>query len=226
MSSGCCPAAPSTASAMRRWRSTAAATPNRASRAVPRCRWPREIPIEGEPPDVVALVSEYAEWLSQTPTPKLFVNAEPGAILTGPQREFCRTFANQREVALCREYTSSRKTPLTKSAPPSRSGTRGCDLLTVRRLHNSKVFHVILRRNRILREFYSRILWFCHRQRLCANLELATPWVPHSRFPQALETYDAWLPIMTSSGMVGCCLLGMPLRAPAEYIGGRSMVLP
>ena len=58
------------------------------------------IPIEGEPPDVVALVSEYAEWLSQTQTPKLFVNAEPGAILTGPQREFCRAFPNQREVTV------------------------------------------------------------------------------------------------------------------------------
>ena len=66
----------------------------------PTLSWPREIPIEGEPPDVVALVAEYAEWLSQTPTPKLFVNAEPGAILTGPQREFCRAFHNQREVTV------------------------------------------------------------------------------------------------------------------------------
>lgn len=66
----------------------------------PTLSWPREIPIEGEPPDVVALVAEYAEWLSQTPTPKLFVNAEPGAILTGPQREFCRVFPNQREVTV------------------------------------------------------------------------------------------------------------------------------
>ena len=66
----------------------------------PTLSWPREIPIEGEPPDVVALVSEYAEWLSQTPTPKLFVNAEPGAILTGPQRKFCRAFPNQREVTV------------------------------------------------------------------------------------------------------------------------------
>ena len=64
----------------------------------PTLSWPREIPIEGDPPDVVAIVAEYAEWLSQTPTPKLFVNAEPGAILTGPQREFCRAFPNQREV--------------------------------------------------------------------------------------------------------------------------------
>ncbi len=66
----------------------------------PTLAWPREIPIEGEPPDVVALVGEYAEWLSQTPTPKLFINAEPGAILTGPQREFCRAFPNQREVTV------------------------------------------------------------------------------------------------------------------------------
>ncbi len=66
----------------------------------PTLSWPREIPIEGEPPDVVALVAEYAEWLSQTPTPKLFINAEPGAILTGPQREFCRAFHNQREVTV------------------------------------------------------------------------------------------------------------------------------
>ena len=66
----------------------------------PTLSWPREIPIEGEPPDVVAIVKEYAEWLSRTPTPKLFVNAEPGAILTGPQREFCRTFSNQSEVTV------------------------------------------------------------------------------------------------------------------------------
>ena len=66
----------------------------------PTLSWPREIPVGGEPADVVALVAEYAGWLSQTPTPKLFVNAEPGAILTGPQREFCRTFPNQHEVSV------------------------------------------------------------------------------------------------------------------------------
>ena len=66
----------------------------------PTLSWPREIPIEGEPPDVVAIVEEYASWLSQAPTPKLFINAEPGAILTGPQREFCRAFPNQREVTV------------------------------------------------------------------------------------------------------------------------------
>ena len=66
----------------------------------PTLSWPREIPIEGEPADVVALVAEYAEWLSQTPVPKLFINADPGAILTGPQREFCRSFPNQHEVTV------------------------------------------------------------------------------------------------------------------------------
>ena len=66
----------------------------------PTLSWPREIPIDGEPPDVVALVAEYAKWLSQSQAHKLFVNAEPGAILTGPQREFCRSFPNQREVTV------------------------------------------------------------------------------------------------------------------------------
>ena len=66
----------------------------------PTLSWPREIPIEGEPADVVAIVAEYADWLVQAPVAKLFVNAEPGAILTGPQREFCRTFPNQHEVTV------------------------------------------------------------------------------------------------------------------------------
>jgi haloalkane dehalogenase len=66
----------------------------------PTLTWPREIPIEGEPADVVALVGSYADWLSQLPVPKLFVNAEPGSILTGAQREFCRTWPNQTEVSV------------------------------------------------------------------------------------------------------------------------------
>ncbi len=51
---------------------------------------PREIPIDGEPAAVDAIVRSYAEWLSAAPVPKLFINADPGALLTGPQREFCR----------------------------------------------------------------------------------------------------------------------------------------
>ena len=56
------------------------------------------IPIEGEPADVVELVASYANWLSQASIPKLFINAEPGAILMSEQREFCRSWPNQEEV--------------------------------------------------------------------------------------------------------------------------------
>ena len=66
----------------------------------PTLSWPREIPIEGEPADVAAIVGGYAEWLASSPIPKLFVNAEPGSILVGRQREFCRAWPNQREVAV------------------------------------------------------------------------------------------------------------------------------
>ena len=66
----------------------------------PTLTWPRQIPIEGEPEDVTAIVSDYAEWLTETEVPKLFVNADPGAILIGGQREFCRTFPNQEEITV------------------------------------------------------------------------------------------------------------------------------
>jgi haloalkane dehalogenase len=64
----------------------------------PTLTWPREIPIAGEPADVVAIVADYAEWLASSDVPKLFVDADPGAILIGTQREFCRSWPNQREV--------------------------------------------------------------------------------------------------------------------------------
>ncbi|MGO9454255.1 MAG: haloalkane dehalogenase [Candidatus Binataceae bacterium] len=66
----------------------------------PTLQWPREIPMEGEPADVVAIAKAYSEWLAQSPVPKLFVNADPGAILIGAQREFCRKWPNQREVTV------------------------------------------------------------------------------------------------------------------------------
>lgn len=66
----------------------------------PMLTWPRELPIEGEPADVVALVENYGRWLCTTTTPKLFVNADPGSILVGAQREFCRSWPNQREVTV------------------------------------------------------------------------------------------------------------------------------
>ena len=66
----------------------------------PTLSWPRQIPIAGEPADVVAIVEAYANWLKTSDTRKLFINAQPGAILTGPQREFCRSWPNQIEVTV------------------------------------------------------------------------------------------------------------------------------
>ena len=63
----------------------------------PALSWPRQIPIAGAPPEVVAIVEDYARWLSVSPIPKLFLNAEPGSILVGRQREFCRRWPNQTE---------------------------------------------------------------------------------------------------------------------------------
>jgi haloalkane dehalogenase len=64
----------------------------------PTLSWPRQIPLDGEPADVVAVVQRYADWLARSDVPKLFVDADPGAILIGAQREFCRSWPNQTEV--------------------------------------------------------------------------------------------------------------------------------
>ncbi|MCY3754413.1 MAG: haloalkane dehalogenase [Alphaproteobacteria bacterium] len=69
------------------------ATPGEDRR--PTLTWPREIPISGEPADVVGIVRAYSEWLASSDVAKLFIDAEPGAILTGPQREFCLGWPNQ-----------------------------------------------------------------------------------------------------------------------------------
>lgn len=66
----------------------------------PTLTWPRQIPIEGEPADVVEIVRAYGEWLRASPVPKLFINAEPGAILRGAPRDFCRTWPNQTETTV------------------------------------------------------------------------------------------------------------------------------
>lgn len=70
---------------------------NRESR-LPLLIWPRELPIEGEPADVVAIVRRYGEWLSKSNLPKLLIVAEPGSILVGRSLEFCRRWRNQHEV--------------------------------------------------------------------------------------------------------------------------------
>ncbi|HSG78572.1 MAG TPA: haloalkane dehalogenase [Acidimicrobiia bacterium] len=64
----------------------------------PTLTWPREIPIDGEPADVHAIVAAYAAWLESAEVPTLFVDADPGAILTGPQRDFCLGWPNQTTV--------------------------------------------------------------------------------------------------------------------------------
>ncbi|GJM13981.1 MAG: haloalkane dehalogenase 3 [Pseudohongiella sp.] len=66
----------------------------------PTLTWPRQIPLEGEPVDVVEIVQSYSDWLQTSRVPKLFIDAEPGAILIGPQREFCRSWPNQTEVTV------------------------------------------------------------------------------------------------------------------------------
>ena len=66
----------------------------------PTLTWPREIPIDGEPADVDRVVSEYSEWMAGNVVPKLFINADPGMVLTGRQRDFCRTWRNQTEVTV------------------------------------------------------------------------------------------------------------------------------
>ena len=66
----------------------------------PTLSWPRELPIGGDPSDVVEIVLSYSEWLQHSNIPKLFINAEPGAILVGKQREFCRSWPNQDEITV------------------------------------------------------------------------------------------------------------------------------
>jgi len=68
---------------------------------LPTLVWPRQIPIAGEPADVHQACAAYAAWLAAAPgLPKLFVNAEPGIILTGAVRDFCRTWPDQAEVTV------------------------------------------------------------------------------------------------------------------------------
>ena len=66
----------------------------------PTLSWPRNIPIEGEPADVVAIVEEYGKWMAQSDVPKLFINADPGSIVRGRVRDFVRSWPNQTEVTV------------------------------------------------------------------------------------------------------------------------------
>jgi len=66
----------------------------------PTLDWPNQIPIEGSPKDVVEVVNNYSKFFMKNETPKLFINADPGAILIGKQREFCRSWPNQSEITV------------------------------------------------------------------------------------------------------------------------------
>jgi haloalkane dehalogenase len=67
----------------------------------PTLNWPRQIPINGEPAHMVDLVDSYGQWMAgNTELPKLFINAEPGSILVGKARDYCRTWPNQTEVTV------------------------------------------------------------------------------------------------------------------------------
>ena len=66
----------------------------------PTLNWPRQIPIEGEPARMVELVAAYGAFMAGSDIPKLFVNADPGSILVGKQRDFCRSWPNQLEVTV------------------------------------------------------------------------------------------------------------------------------
>ena len=66
----------------------------------PTLSWPRQIPIEGEPPEVVEIAQAYADWLSTSDVPKLFFDAKPGAILRRDARDFCLAWPNQRVIEI------------------------------------------------------------------------------------------------------------------------------
>ncbi|MBO9471381.1 haloalkane dehalogenase [Endozoicomonas sp. G2_2] len=77
----------------------------------PTLTWPREIPIDGTPAPMVEIVSAYDRWLEGSDVPKLFINAEPGSILTGPQRDYCRSWPNQEEITVAGSHFIQEDSP-------------------------------------------------------------------------------------------------------------------
>jgi len=77
----------------------------------PTLTWPRQIPIDGSPADVGVIIQNYADWLSVSLLPKLFINGQPGSILVGAQRDFCRTWPNQTEVTVAGNHFIQEDSP-------------------------------------------------------------------------------------------------------------------
>jgi haloalkane dehalogenase len=84
---------------------------NRGEDRRPTLTWPRQVPIDGYPPDVVEIVQDYSNWLARSEAPKLFVNADPGALLTGRLRDFCRTWPNQTEITVAGKHDVQEDSP-------------------------------------------------------------------------------------------------------------------
>jgi haloalkane dehalogenase len=66
----------------------------------PTLSWPRNIPIDGQPADVASVVEDYSGWLAEADVPKLFINAEPGAVVNDRSRELIRTWPNLTEITV------------------------------------------------------------------------------------------------------------------------------
>ena len=66
----------------------------------PTLTWPRQIPVDGEPQAVIDEVTKNGEFHKESSIPKLFINADPGSILVGDQREFVRSWNNLKEVTV------------------------------------------------------------------------------------------------------------------------------
>lgn len=77
----------------------------------PTLTWPRQIPIAGEPQEVVEIAQAYADWLARSDVPKLFINARPGAILRGTLREQCRKWPNQTEIEVAGSHFIQEDSP-------------------------------------------------------------------------------------------------------------------
>ena len=60
----------------------------------------RDVPVDSTPKSVWDAEAAYADWLSTSPIPKLFINADPGAFLVDAKRDFCRSWPNQTEITV------------------------------------------------------------------------------------------------------------------------------
>ena len=85
------------------------ASPGEARR--PTLTWPRQIPIAGQPADTLEIIGAYSKWLGETAIPKLFVNAEPGALIQGPARDFVRAWPNLSEVTVAGRHFIQEDSP-------------------------------------------------------------------------------------------------------------------